>query len=111
MHWMMTGQDLPYSLTSSLQRSQSGLKSGGVVDPGQIFLFFQATFREILIFSGNFTKNVYFSRQIFKKFRFFRQFLFKFDFPGKNCLFTQLLLENLFYFSSKVTTLEHTSCT
>src|SRR6218665_1356910 len=45
----------------SLQRRQSGLKSGGVVDPGQ----------KISIFTGNFTK-VGFSRQIFEKFRFFQ---------------------------------------
>jgi len=93
----MTGQDLPYSLTSSLQRSQSGLKSGGVVDPGQIFLFFQANFREISIFSGNFTKNVDFSRQILKNFDFSGNLNKNFDFPGKNCSFIATSGQNILF--------------
>jgi len=82
------------------------------------FQFFQAHFREILIFSGNFTKNFdfhsnfkklsifpgkfsrnfdfsgkfsknfNFSDNFWKNFDFFRQFKKKFDFPGKNCSFT-----------------------
>jgi len=63
----------------SLQRRQSGSKSGGVVNPGQnnfdlkfpIFSgnftknrFFRANLRKISIFSGNFTKNFDFSRQL-----------------------------------------------
>jgi len=53
--------------------------------------FFQANFRKILIFLGNFTKN--------------------FDFTAAKIGHLQLLLGKLFYFSSEVTTFEHTSCT
>ena len=65
--------------------------------------FFRGNFRKLLIFQV-ILKKVDFSRQIFEKFRFFRQF------PGKiGCL--QLFLGKSFYFSSNVTTFEHTSCT
>ncbi len=94
------------------------------------FWFFQANFWKISIFSGKFVTNFGFSRQIFEKFRFFqanfKKFPFsqgnfwkiwffqailkKIDFPGKNCSFTATFGQ-LFYFSSKVTTFEHTSCT
>ena len=101
----------------SLQRCQSGLKSGGRGSGSTEFQFFQANFREILIFSRQFHKKWFF-RQIFEKFRFFRQIFFykcwffqgnfrkismfsgkfskefkffrqlkKIDFPGKNCSF------------------------
>jgi len=52
--------------------------------------FLQVNFLKILIFSGNFTKILIFHAKI-----------------GH----LQLLLVKLFYFSSKVTTFEHTSCT
>src|SRR6218665_34014 len=67
----------------SLQRRQSGLKSGGVVDPGQ----------KISLFTGKFPKNFDFFRQ-FHKSRFFQanfrkisifsgNFITNLDFPGK----------------------------
>src|SRR6218665_1700001 len=62
----------------------------GLVDP----------VNQISIFPGKFPKN----------FNFFRQFKTKFDFQAK-ISHLQLLLVKLFYFSSKVTTFEHTSCT
>jgi len=46
-----------------LQRRQSGLKSGGVVDPGKKIRFFHANFTKDFNFSGNFTKRFRFSRQ------------------------------------------------
>src|SRR6218665_1675676 len=110
-----------------VQRRQSGLKSG-VVGPGKKCKFAQASFREISIFSGKFTKKIDFNRQIFEKFRFFQAMsqnngffqancLKNYDFSGnfrKNSILQakighmQLLLGKLFYFSSKVTTFEHT---
>ena len=56
-----------------------------------ISMFFQVILYKIPIFNGKFTRNI--------------------DFPGKNWLYLQLFLGQLFYFSSKVTTFEHTSCT
>src|SRR6218665_126233 len=75
-------------------------------------------------------KKIDFSRQMFEKFRFFQvisqklrllpgKFPKNFDFSGnfkQNSIFyanighLQLLLDKLFYFSSKVSTFEHTSC-
>src|SRR6218665_1382944 len=54
------------------------------------FRFFSGKFSKHFAFSGNFTKNSPFQAKIDH---------------------LQLLLGKLFYFSSKVTTLEHTSCT
>src|SRR6218665_2490887 len=72
---------------------------------------FPGSFSKKLIFSGNFTKNFNFSRQISKRFRFLQPIFSKISiFQGK-IGHLQLLLGKLFYFSSKVTTLEHTSCT
>ena len=79
------------------QWRQSGFKSGG---------------------RGSESKKFDFSRQISENFRFFqkiskkitiRQFQKNFALPKIGHL--QLLLGKLFYFSSKVTTFEHTSCT
>src|SRR6218665_4039398 len=55
------------------QRRQSGLKSGGVVNPSKIYRFFQATFRETSIFRGKFHKKLQFFKANFQKFDFFRQ--------------------------------------
>src|SRR6218665_1387686 len=90
----------------SIQRRQSGLKSEGrgsglnkidfsrqISEKFQFQKknrFFQANFRQISAFSGHFTKSSIFKAKI-------RHLL--------------LLLGKLFYFSSKVTTFEHTSCT
>ena len=98
--------------TILLQRRQSGLKSGDrgsgstkiSILPGKFskhFDYFQSNFRNSSIFSGNFTKKFNFFRQS-KKFRFSMQ---------KLLIYRQLLLGKLFYFSSKVTTFDHTSCT
>jgi len=75
-------------------------------------------------FSRQISKKIDFIRQFYKnisispgKFSFSKNFNFsgnfkkKFDFPGKNWPFLQLFLGKLFYFSSKVTTFEHTFCT
>jgi len=73
------------------------------ISPGKFpkyFNFFKAISQKKLIFPGKFHKN----------FDFFRQFHKNFDFSGK-IGHLQLLLGKLFYFSSKVTTFEHTSCT
>ena len=56
------------NIVPPFQRHQSGLKSGGRGSGSTKFLFFQANFREILIFSGNFMKKFDFSRPIFGKF-------------------------------------------
>src|SRR6218665_1753753 len=105
------------SLTVSLnlnmikcQWRQSGLKSGGRGSGSNKSRLFQTNFCEISIFSGNFTRNFNFFRQIFKKLQFFRQFEKTSIFQAK-IAHLQLLLAKLFYFSSKVTTFEHTSCT
>src|SRR6218665_432234 len=89
----------------NFQRRQSGLKSGG---------------------SWIRVKKFRFSREISEKFRFFQAIIFikKSIFrtnlfqaiPQKNSIFQakigylQLFLGKLFYFSSKVTTFEHTFC-
>ena len=89
-----------------IQRRQSGLKSGGVVDPGEkIPIFhsifsgdftkkqiFRANFRKISgqipekfrFFTANFTKIFNFSNQISEEFQFFRKFLKNFPFSKKN---------------------------
>src|SRR6218665_3346636 len=81
----------------------------GIVNPGQ----------NISISTGKFPKNFNFFRQFYKRIS---------SFPGKFPIFLvfqaikklifqakkvhlQLPLAKLFYFSSKVTTFEHTSCT
>src|SRR6218665_2610391 len=100
------GAESSKKFCSSAQRRQSGLKSGGTwisIFPGKFprnfnffrqvlkkFQFFKANFRKILIISGNLKKNSFFQAKI---------------------AHLQLLLGKLFYFSSKVTTFEHTSCT
>src|SRR6218665_2212773 len=71
------------------QRCQSGLKSGG---------------------SWIRVKKIDFYRQISEKFQFF-QTIKKIRFFKQKIVHLQLPLATLFYFSSKVTTFEHTSCT
>ena len=104
----------------------------GVVYPGkqnfdfsrqisEKFRYFQAISQKISTFPGKFSKNFDFSRQIIKKFRFlqanFRKITIFQAILKENSIFQakiaylQLLLGKLFYFSSKVTTFEHTSCT
>ena len=86
------------------------------------FWFFYANFWEILIFPGKLPKNfdfcrqiffniLIFFRQIFEKFRYFQAIFRKLSIFHAKIANLQLLLGKLFYFSSKVTTLEHTSCT
>src|SRR6218665_394406 len=107
--WTLCGLHLDDE--SGSQRRQSGLKSGGRGSMSQKFQFFQTNFRKISIFSGNFTKNFDFSRQNFRKISIFsRNFTKCFDFYGEMSHLQQLL-GKLFYFSSKVTTFEHTFCT
>src|SRR6218665_2513122 len=91
------------------QWRQSCLKSGGswirakkLMFTGKNFDFFQAISQKFLIFEAN-----------FEKFRFvFRQFKENSIFQAKiGHLGLQLPVGKLFYFSAKVTTFEHTSCT
>src|SRR6218665_69502 len=110
-----------------VQRRQSGLKSGVVVEQSKKNRFFQAYCREISICPGKFSKNFEFFWQISEKFRFFqanfhkisnfygkfsknfdffRQFHKKFRFSWQKIAHLQLLLGKLFYFASKVTTFE-----
>src|SRR6218665_3292054 len=95
---------------SYTQRRQSGLKSGGswiwvkkLISLGKFpknFEFFQTI-----------SQKIQFSRQTSEKCRFFQAIAQTiFNFPGK-IGHLQLLLGKLFYFSSKVTTFQHTSCT
>src|SRR6218665_1949620 len=89
--------------------------------------FLKVNFRKISIFVKQFHKKIQFSqanfgffrkfhkkfdfsRQISKKPQFFRQFKKNLDFQAKFA-HLQLLPGKLLYFSSKVTTIEHTSCT
>src|SRR6218665_13042 len=96
--WMSTGLHLGASVVGCLsllfsfmdsyhQRCQCGLKSGGRGSGSKKFRFLLANFVKISIFSGNLKKSI---------------------FQTKIC-HLQLLLGKLF--SSKVTTIEHTSCT
>src|SRR6218665_1202915 len=73
------------------------------------FDFYRQISEKFQIFQAILQKNIEFSRQISENFDFFRQ-LKKLIFQGKN-FHLQLPLAKLFYFSSKVTTFEHTSCT
>ena len=90
------------------QRRQSGLKSGGSwiwvkksISTGKFpknFNFFRQSYKIISSFAGKFPKILIFSGNK------------KVDFPSKK-VHLQLPLGKLFYFSSKVTTFEHTFCT
>ena len=71
------------------------------------FRFFQANFREILIVPGKFLKSRFFQANFQKISIFLENFTNNFDFQAK-IAHLHLLLGNLFYFSSKVTTFEHT---
>src|SRR6218665_2928173 len=83
----------------------------GVVDPGQNnFDFYRQISENFHLCQAILQKNIEFCRQISENFDFFTQ-LKKFDFPSKKIVHLQLPLGKLFYFSSKVTTFEHTSCT
>src|SRR6218665_1885409 len=91
------------------QRRQSGLKSGGS----------WIRVKKLSISTGKFPKNFPSFRQLFlqKNVEFCRQILFFFQaikkirFSKQKIVHLQLPLGKLFYFSSKVTTFEHTSCT
>src|SRR6218665_2995263 len=72
----------------------SGVNLGGRGSGSTEFRFFQANFREILIFSRQFHKKCFF-RQIFEKFRFFRQIFFT------NFGFSKEIFEKFLFFSGK----------
>src|SRR6218665_3944917 len=74
------------------------------------FRFLQANFRKISIFQAILQKNIEFCRQISENFDFF-QAIKKIRFSKQKIVHLHLPLSKLFYFSSKVTTFEHTSCT
>src|SRR6218665_2392500 len=90
-------------------RRQSGLKSGGRGSGSNNFDFYRQISEKFQFFQAILQKNIEFCRQIFENFDFFKQ-LKKSIFQAKN-VHLQLPLAKLFYFSSKVTTFEHTSCT
>src|SRR6218665_333831 len=71
--------------------------------------FFQANFEKFR-FSRQTFENCRFFKQIFKKFRFFQAIFKLFLIFQAKIAHLQLLLDNLFYFSSEFTTFEHTSC-
>src|SRR6218665_2332359 len=80
----------------------------GVVDPGQKnFDFYRQISEKFQFFQAILHKNIEFCGQISENFDFFRQ-LKKLIFQAKK-VHLQLPLGKLFYFSSKVTTFEHTS--
>src|SRR6218665_716660 len=91
------------------QRRQSGLKSGGS----------WIRVKKILISTGKFPKNFNFFRQFYKRIssfpgKFPKMLIFqaikKNRFSKQKIVHLQLPQVKLFYFSSKVTTFEHTSC-
>src|SRR6218665_4183917 len=90
--------------------SNSGLKSWGSWIRVKKFDFYRQIFEKFQLFQAILQKNIEFCRQISENFDFFRQ-LKKFNFPNQKVVHLQLPLGKLFYFSSKVTTFEHTSCT
>src|SRR6218665_1281770 len=84
------------------------------------FRFYRKISEQFQLFSGNFIKKSIFLRKFSKNFDFSREISRKSRFLGnftKISIFhakigyLQLFLGKLFYFSSKVTTFEHTSCT
>src|SRR6218665_859177 len=80
----------------------------GVVDPGKKnFGFYRQISEKFQFFQAILQKNIEFCRQISENFDFFRQQK-KLIFQAKK-VHLQLPLGKLFYFSSKVTTFEHTS--
>src|SRR6218665_1423996 len=88
--------------------SNSGVNLG-VVDPGQKkFDFYRQISEKFQFFQAILQKNIEFCRQISENFDFFRQL--KIRFSKQKIVHLQLPLAKLFYFSSKVTTFEHTSC-
>src|SRR6218665_3218054 len=80
------------------QRRQSGLKSGGSWIRVKEFDFYRQIFENFQFFQAILQKNIEFFRQLKKSI-----------FQAKNCPFRDIPLGKLFYFSSKVTTFEHTS--
>src|SRR6218665_2281168 len=83
----------------------------GVVDPGQKnFDFYRQISEKFQFFQAIFQKNVEFCRQISENFDFL-QAIKKIRFFKQKIVHLQLPLGKLLYFSSKVTTFEHTSCT
>src|SRR6218665_1876125 len=97
---MPTNQNMAVSSRKSIPAASIWFEIWGVVDPSQQnfdfsrqifekFRFIQASFQKVLIFSGNLKTISIFQAKI---------------------AHLQLLLGKVFYFSSKVTTFEFTSC-
>src|SRR6218665_3329761 len=83
----------------------------GVVDPGQKISISTGKFpKKFQYFQAILQKNIEFCRKISENFDFF-QAIKKIRFSKQKIVHLQLPLAKLFYFSSKVTTFEHTSCT
>jgi len=82
------------------------------VDPDQKISIFPFKFPKISIFSDNFTEKSIFPGKFPKKVDFSGNSKKISNFQAKiGHLGLQLFLGKLFYFSSKVTTFEHISCT
>ena len=75
------------------------------------FDFSRQIFEKISFFPGNFRKISIFFRQMFEEFRFLRQFLNIISIFQAKIAHLQLLLGKLFYYFSRVSAFEHTSCT
>src|SRR6218665_1515487 len=83
----------------------------GVVDPDQKnFDFYRQISEKFQFFQAILQKNIEFCRQISEIFLFF-QAIKKIRFSKQKIVHLQLPLAKLFYFPSKVTTFERTSCT
>ena len=95
-------------LEGGRQRRQSGLKSGESRGFGlKNYDFFLQISEKFQFFSGNFTKEISIFRQEFPNYLFLSKISIQPDKIGH----LRLLLAKLFYFSSKLDTFQHTSCT
>src|SRR6218665_1243192 len=94
------------------QRNQEKNSNSGVnLDPGQKnFGFYRQISEKFQFFQAILQKSIEFCRQSSENFDFF-QAIKKIRFSKQKIVHLQLPLGKLFYFSSKVTTFEHTFCT
>ena len=72
-----TGRPKQQKMLYNMQRRQSGLNSGGVVDPGQKILIFKENSGKILIFSGNLTNKKSIFQANFRKISIFYRYFHK----------------------------------
>jgi len=93
------------------QRRQSGLKSWGSWIRVKKSIFPSKFPKNFDFFLASSPKDFDFSRQISEKFRVFHAISQNISISQAKIGHLQLLFGKLFYFSSKVTTFEHTFCT